>query len=150
MGDVLESFNQHALLAQRIVVQRSVDFRHSLLPGPVFRRAEQQARDLEVVDSVEPAEAGAFLSIQLVVARIDHAADPADDFLSVEDHPKFPGAVLQGRDFGQGMDLVAVKRRYILLAVPVQLVRETDESFEVSPGSDFDNLVIGHNWAVFV
>jgi hypothetical protein len=43
------------------------------------------------------------------------------------------------------MDLVAVKRRYILLAVPVQLVRETDESFEVSPGSDFDNLVIGHN-----
>ena len=94
--NVFESLHQHALLTQGVVVQRPMDLRHPLLPGPVFRRPEQEPGDFQVVDGVEPSETGAFLSVQLIVPRIDHAADSSDYLLAVEDHPHLPGAVLQG------------------------------------------------------
>ena len=140
----METLHQHALLAEGVVVERAVDLVHPLLLRPGLGRADQQARDLDVPDAVEPAETGAALAVALVVAGVDHRADAPDDALAVEDEPELVRAVLERRDRGQRPDLVAVQGGHVLGAVLVQLVRETDELHQFLAGLDFTDLVIGH------
>ena len=142
--DVVVALAEHALPAEGVVVQRTVDLVHPLLPRPGLGGAEQQARDLDVPDAVEPAETDAFLTVELVVAGVDHRADAPGHAPAVQYHPHLAGAVLQRRRLGQGVFLVVVQRRHILGTILVEFIRKTDELLQLLAGQDFLDFVIGH------
>ena len=94
-GQVLVPFHQHALLSECIVVKRSVHLRHAVFLRPFLSSTEKQPRHLDVIYGIEPSETCPFLSVTLVVPRIYHSADTADDLISVCHHPHLPGTICE-------------------------------------------------------
>ena len=85
--DILKSLYQHSLLSQCVVIQRAMHLIHTVFPGPILGSPDKKSCDLDVIDGIEPAEAGSFLAIQLIITRIDHGADTPDHFAAVKHHP---------------------------------------------------------------
>ena len=131
--NILEALNKHALLAQCIVIQRTVNLVHPVLPGPVLGSLQQKPRNLDVLYGVEPSETAALLVISLVITRIDHRTDASDNLPSISDKPKLVRTVIKCRVFGQAHHLVRVKGRDILFIVLVKLIWELYECFEILP-----------------
>ena len=120
------TLDQHALLAEGVVVERTMDLVHPLLLGPGLGGADQQAGHFDVLDAVEPAEAGALPAVELVVTGVDHPGDAADHPVAVERQPEFVAAVFERR------------------AVLVQFIRELDKLHQVLAGLHFTYLIAGH------
>ena len=139
--DVLIALNEHSLLAQSVVIQRPVNLCHPVLLRPCLGRFQQEARHFDIIDSIEPAEPRPLLGIQLVISRIDHAADPSHDLLPVHRKPHLVSAIIQSRVLRQALDLVHMKRRNILGTIPVQFIRKLYELLQFLAGSDLYDSV---------
>ena len=130
--NILKTLNKHTLFSQCIVIQRSVNLVHTVLPRPVLGSLQKKSGNFDVLYGIEPAEPDSLLGIALVVARIDHSANTSDHLgPAVEHHPHPALAVAQGGDLGQGVHLVRMEGRDILLIVLVQDIRELDETHQV-------------------
>ena len=117
---------------------------HPVLPGPVLGSLQQKPRNLNVLYGVKPSETAALLVISLVITRIDHSADPADDLPAISDKPKFVSTIIKGRVFGQARHLVRVKGGDILLIVLVKLIWKLYECFEILPRSYLGYNILRH------
>ena len=133
-GNVLESFDEHALFAEGVVVEGTMDLGHTLTPRPFLSRPEEQTGDLKVFDGIEPSETGPLLSIKLIIAGIDHPAYPADNLsVLILCEPEFPGTVGERSRLGKGVHLILPEGGNVLGTVPVEPFREPDERFDVFP-----------------
>ena len=121
-----------------------MDLGHPVLPGPVLSGIQEQAGDLEVVDSVEPAETHPLLGVQGIVARVDHPTDSPDNLVTVKDHPHLALAIRQGGHLRERIHLVGMKSRDILRAVLIQFVRELDKTLQVPFTQNLDYFIIRH------
>ena len=90
---------------------------HTVFPGPILGSPDKKSGNLDVIDGIEPAEAGSFLAIQLVITRIDHGADTPDHFVAVKHHPQLVTAIIQRRVLRKTVHLIRMKSRHILLAI---------------------------------
>ena len=143
--DILKALHKHTLLAQGVVVKRSVDLVHTPFRSPFFGPAYEQRGHFEVIHHVKPAETGPAGAVDFVVARVYHCADSAHDPFPVEGQPHSPFAVTEGAAGSKRLPLVRIQRRDILGAVPVEIQREADEAPEIAPVLYFFQFVSAHN-----
>ena len=142
--DVLVSFDEHSLLAERVIIERAVNGIHPLLLRPGFGSIYKKPCNLYVLDSIKPAETNAFLAVTLVVARVYHRTDAPCHPDSVKHHPHLVGAVLEGSILGKISHLLRVQGRNILRAALVEAVRETHEADDILGIRYLDYPVICH------
>ena len=127
-GLLVEALDEETFPLQVGEVQRAAYRVHALLQRPFLGRLEQGLGHLEVVDGVEPAEAGALLPVLLVRGLLDDGHDAAGDdavFPSKEADEIAAVAVHVIRT--EDLLLVHVKRRNEVRVPRVQVQREIQE-----------------------
>src|SRR6266850_2110251 len=127
--ELVESLDQHAFAVHVGEPQRPVDCVHTPRHGPRFDGRAEGARDLEVIDEIDPSEARVPLIPRLDVALVDDAGDAPDDLAATEGQP-----VLRLTEIERGImiavqrfSLVKIERRDPAVVVFVQVEGKADE-----------------------
>ena len=91
-----ESFDEHALPVQVGEPQRAMKAFHALVGRPLLHRSEEGLRDFEILDKIDPTEAGVLFSPLLDVAVVDETGDSSDHASVFPRSPVFRLAKLEG------------------------------------------------------
>ena len=127
-GLLVEALDEEALPLQVGEVQRAADRVHALLQRPFLGRLEEGFRHLEIVDGVEPAEAGALLSVLLVRRLLDDGHDAAGDgAVLVREEADEVAAVAVHVVRAEDLLLVHVQGRNEIRVPRIQVQREIQE-----------------------